>query len=347
MLNAINGAQRSISLASYIFDNDRVGQMFAEALTKAHDRGVTVRVLIDDIGSHYTRPTIVKVLRAASVRTETFMHSLMPGYVAYFNLRSHRKIMVVDGQLGFTGGMNIREASWLSMNPEGLTQDIHFRLTGPVVAQLQEVFAEDWAFTTQEVLAGELWYPPLKAAGEMLARGIRYGPDEDLGLMRMGLIGALGVAQHEVTIVTPYFIPDDALIAALNVAAMRGVNVNIILPVKGNLRNVQWAMQATLWQILEKGCRVWLTPEPFDHSKLMVIDGIWSLIGSGNWDARSLRLNFEFNVEVYHRGLAKQIGQLAEAKRIQAKEITLTDVDSRRLPERLRDGVARLMSPYL
>ncbi len=286
MLAAIERAQVSISLASYIFDNDRAGKMFAEALVSAHRRGVEVRVLIDDIGSHYTRPTIVSVLKEAGVPTDTFMHSLMPAYVAYFNLRSHRKILVVDGKIGFTGGMNIREGCWIKFNPKGQTKDIHFRVDGPVVAQLQEVFAEDWAFTTQEVLHGEKWYPPLAPAGGMLSRGIRYGPDEDLGLMRLGLIGAIGAAQRSISIVTPYFIPDDALIAALNVASMRGVDVNVILPRRGNLRTVQWAMQATLWQVLEKGCRVWATPKPFDHTKLMTVDSVWSLIGSGNWDAQ-------------------------------------------------------------
>jgi cardiolipin synthase len=347
MLAAIDAAKTSISLASYIFDNDRVGKMFAEALARALNRGVEIRVLIDDIGSHYTRPTIVSVLRAVGVRTETFMHSLMPAYVAYFNLRSHRKIMVVDGNLGFTGGMNIREGCWLKFNTKGITKDVHFRLRGPIVAHLQEVFAEDWAFTTQEVLAGDLWYPPLSAAGKMLARGIRYGPDEDLGKMRLGLIGALGVAQNSVSIVTPYFIPDDALIAALNVAAMRGVDVHLILPRKGNLRTVQWAMQATLWTVLQAGCRLWVTPPPFDHTKLMTMDGLWSLIGSGNWDSRSLRLNFEFNVEVYDQQFAQRIEQQIETMRSTATEIKLADVDARRLPVRLRDGVARLLSPYL
>ena len=193
--------------------------------------------------------------------------------------------MVVDGRLGFTGGMNIREGCWLSENPPKLpTQDIHFRVIGPVVTHLQEVFAEDWAFTTGEVLSGELWYPPQESSGSMLARGLAYGPDEGKGIIRFTLIGALGVAQRKVSIVTPYFLPDEAIVSALNVAAMRGVEVNIILPVKGNLTTVQWACDATLWQVLEHGCRVWVTPEPFDHSKLMIVDGMWTMIGSGNWD---------------------------------------------------------------
>ncbi|HZZ26787.1 MAG TPA: cardiolipin synthase [Pirellulales bacterium] len=347
MLHAIDSAQRSITLASYIFDNDRVGKLFAHALGQAKQRGVEIRVLIDDIGARYTFPSIVHLLRGASIRAETFMRSLVPGYFAYFNLRSHRKILVVDGQLGFTGGMNIREGCWLSEHPKLPTQDVHFRMQGPVVTQLQEVFAEDWAFSTDEVLKGDLWYPSQEAAGETLARGVAFGPDESKGVIGLTLIGALGVAQRKVSIVTPYFLPDESIVAALNVAAMRGVEVNIVLPQKGNLTTVQWATQATLWQVLEHGCNVWLTLAPFDHTKLMVVDGLWTLVGSSNWDPRSLRLNFEFDVECYDSKLAASIGSLIETKQKSARRIDLKTVDSRRLAVRLRDGMARLLSPYL
>jgi cardiolipin synthase A/B len=347
MLQAIDNARESITLASYIFDNDHVGKLFAHSLAQARQRGVEIRVLVDDVGSRYTFPSIINLLRKSEIRAETFMRSLVPAYVAYFNLRSHRKIMVVDGRLGFTGGMNIREGCWLSEHPKQPTKDVHFRVEGPVVTQLQEVFAEDWEFSTGEVLEGELWYPSQKLAGPMLARGVAYGPDESKGIIGLTLIGALGVAQRKVDIVTPYFIPDDTIVAALNVAAMRGVEVNIILPEQGNLRTVQWASRAMLWQVLEHGCRVWSTPPPFDHTKLMVVDGLWSLIGSGNWDPRSLRLNFEFNVEVYDRQLATRLEKHIHLLRSTAREIVLADVDGRSLPIRLRDGVARLMSPYL
>jgi cardiolipin synthase len=347
MLAAIDSAQKSISLASYIFDNDEVGLLFVHALTQAKERGVEIRVLLDDIGARYTIPSILRKLRKAGIRTGTFMPSLVPAYFSYFNLRSHRKIMVVDGQVGFTGGMNIRGGCWLEKHLEGPTQDLHFRVRGPIVLHLQEVFAEDWVFSTREVLAGELWYPRLQDAGEMLARSISYGPDEDHGKMRMMLIGALGVAQDKVSIITPYFLPDDGIIAALNVAAMRGVDVNIILPERGNLATVRWATSATLWQFLERGCKIWLTPPPFDHTKLMIVDDMWTVMGSGNWDARSLRLNFEFNVEIYDRQLAARMGQFTEAKREKARRLTLAEVDARKLPIRLRDGVARLLSPYL
>jgi cardiolipin synthase len=128
---------------------------------------------------------------------------------------------------------------------------------------------------------------------------------------------------------------------------MRGVVVDVILPQHNNLSLVQWASTAQLWQLLERGCRVWLSPPPFDHSKLMVVDGLWSLVGSANWDPRSLRLNFEFNLECYSRELAASLTDLARSKLQHSRPVTLADVDGRRLPVRLRDGVARLLSPYL
>jgi cardiolipin synthase len=347
MLEAIDAATRSISLMSYIVDNDHLGHRFVEALKRAKDRGVEVRVLIDAIGSRYSFPSIVGVLQKAGIRAERFLESFLPGFFAYANLRNHRKIMVVDGRIGFTGGLNIREAAMLSMKSRAPIEDLHFRLRGPVVLQLQEVFAEDWSFATTEVLSGEVWFPPAESAGSALARGIRSGPDEDLGEITLVLEGALSCAHAKVAVVTPYFLPDDALISALNIAAMRGVEVDIILPQQNNLAMVQWASTAMLWQVLERGCRVWLSPPPFDHTKLMLVDGLWSLIGSSNWDPRSLRLNFEFNVECYDRDLAKSLSGLVDRKLSKSRQVTLADVDGRRLPVRLRDGVARLLSPYL
>jgi cardiolipin synthase A/B len=347
MLGAIDAATRSVSLMSYIFDNDPLGHRFVDALKRAVDRGVEVRVLIDAIGSRYSFPSIIGVLLKAGIRAERFLESFLPGYFAYANLRNHRKILVVDGRLGFTGGMNIREGEMLSLNARAPIEDLHFRLTGPVVLQLQEVFAEDWSFATKEVLSGEVWFPPAEAGGAALARGIRAGPDEDLGEISLVLAGALSCAHSRVAVVTPYFLPDDALISALNVAAMRGVEVDIILPKRNNLILVQWASTAMLWQVLGHSCRVWLSPPPFDHTKLMLVDGLWSLIGSSNWDPRSLRLNFEFNVESYDRELAKSLGELVEHKLSISRQVTLADIDARRLPVRLRDGVARLLSPYL
>jgi cardiolipin synthase A/B len=347
MLRAIEEAQSSISLASYIFDNDRTGRRFADALAAAVARGVEVRVMIDDIGARYSFPSIVGPLRKQGVRVARFMPTLVPGWFAYSNLRSHRKILVADGRIGFTGGMNIRDGHDLSLSPAHPIRDHHFRIEGPVVAQLQEVFVDDWAFSTGEVLGGEKWFPDLKPAGTALARGIATGPDEDADKLRLTLEGALACAQSSVIIVTPYFLPEAPLIAALNIAALRGVEVDVILPEANNLTLVKWASTALLWQVLQRGCRIWLSPPPFDHTKLMLVDRGWTLLGSANWDPRSLRLNFEFDVECYDFELAENLHHWACEKRAQARQVTLADVDGRPLPIRLRDGIVRLFTPYL
>jgi cardiolipin synthase len=348
MLEAIDSARRSVALASYIFDNDPTGRIFADALGRAAARGVEVRVLVDGIGASYTYPSITGVLAGHGVRVERFLPTSVPFYFPYANLRNHRKILVIDGRVGFTGGLNIRDGCWLAHRPRHPVRDLHFRLVGPVVAQLLEVFVEDWAFAAEESLEGAAWQPALDAAGTMLARGIRFGPDDpDIGRIKLVLVGALAAAQRSVRIMTPYFLPDDAIFQALDVAAMRGVEVDIVLPEKNNLALVGWASDAMLWQALSRGCNVWMSPPPFEHTKLMVVDSSWTMFGSGNWDERSMRLNFEFNVEAYDRGLAGRLdAQILEVIG-RSRRRTLAEMDGRGLPIRLRDGVARLFSPYL
>jgi cardiolipin synthase len=157
----------------------------------------------------------------------------------------------------------------------------------------------------------------------------------------------LGEAQTSIQILTPYFLPDNALVTALNLAALRGVRVDIILPGKNNLPFVHWASRALWWQVLERGCHVWLTPPPFDHSKLMIVDGHWVSFGSANWDARSLRLNFELNVECYGRDFAQEMEKVIKKKLHGAREVTLAEADKRSLPVKLLDATARLFSPFL
>jgi cardiolipin synthase len=379
MLAAIEAAKKSITLCTYIFDNDVSGRKFVAALKRAVKRGVAVRVLIDSAGARYSWPPITWKLRRAKIPFARFLPTslLTPWRVATINLRNHRKSLVVDGETAFTGGMNIRHGNVLgrgSRGDEALTekseignrksemdlslltsaatnknavQDLHFRVDGPVVTELQEAFANDWAFTTGEILAGLLWFPEPPERGEVIARVIMDGPDADFENARWTLLAALAEAQTSVKILTPYFLPDNALITALNLAALRGVRVDIILPEKNNLPVVHWASRAMWWQVLERGCKIWLTPPPFDHSKLMIVDGHWVLLGSANWDARSLRLNFELNVEGYGREFAARMEKIITQKISAAREVTLAEVDARNLPAKLRDATARLFSPYL
>jgi cardiolipin synthase A/B len=349
MLAAIESAQQSISLVSYIFDNDPTGRQFVDALQRAVQRGVEVRVLIDAAGTRYSWPPITRMLKRACVPYARFLPSslLQPWRVATINLRNHRKILVVDGQIGFTGGMNIRHGNVLASRPKSPVQDLHFRVEGPVVTRLQEAFVNDWAFTTREVLDGEKWFPKLTKSGNVIARVIADGPDADYDKLRWTLLAALAEAQTSIQIITPYFIPDSALVTALNLAALRGVRVDIVLPAKSNLPFVHWASRSMWWQVLERGCHLWLAPPPFDHSKLMIVDRHWVFIGSANWDARSLRLNFELNVECYGRDLAEKLSLIVAKKLIGAHEVTLAEVDARSIPGKLRDALVRLFSPFL
>jgi cardiolipin synthase len=349
MLAAIESAKKSVSLSTYIFDNDISGNQFVEALGRAVSRGVEVRVLIDSAGARYSWPPITWRLRRAAIPFAKFLPAsiLTPWRVATVNLRNHRKSLVADGKIAFTGGMNIRHGNVLADKPKSPVQDLQFRVGGPVVTQLQEAFVNDWCFSTGETLAGDLWFPHPSSCGNLTARVITDGPDGDFEKLRWTLLAALAEAQTSVQILTPYFLPDTTLVSALNLAALRGVRVDIILPAKNNLPFVHWASRAMWWQVLGRGCHLWLTPPPFDHSKLMIVDGHWVVLGSANWDARSLRLNFELNVECYGRDLAHDLAAVIEKKLRGAREVTLAEVDGRTLPAKLRDAGARLFSPYL
>lgn len=347
MLDAIAGAKQSITLSTYIFDRDEAGLAFARALGDAARRGVEVRVLIDATGTRYSWPSILGVLRTENIRHARFLPAFPLWRLVSINLRNHRKVLVADGRIGFTGGMNIRIGHWLCRRPTHPVEDIHFRLEGPIVSQMQEVFTEDWFFTTGESLRGKLWFPPQEQRGSVSARALADGPDEDFEVLRWTILGALAAARHSVRIVTPYFVPDYAILSALNIAAMRGVSVDIILPSRSNLPVVHWASRAHWWQVLERGCRIWLTPPPFDHSKIMIVDGAWAMVGSANWDQRSLRLNFEFNVECHDPEFARSLSVLIEARLNRARPVRLEDVDGRSLPGKLRDGLARLLTPFI
>lgn len=349
MLRAIEAAETSISFCTYIFDNDEAGRQFIDAFARAVQRGVEVRILVDAAGARYSWPPITWKLRQAKIPFARFLPAslLTPWRAATINLRNHRKLLIVDGKTAFTGGINIRQGNVLATKPKHPIQDLHFFVRGPVVEQLQEAFASDWYFCRGEILKGKKWFPELEKHGEIIARVITDGPDSDFEKLRLTLLAALADARTSIQILTPYFLPDVALISALNLAALRGVRVDIIMPQKNNLPFVHWASRSMWWQVLERGCRIWLSPPPFDHSKLMIVDHHWVFLGSANWDARSLRLNFELNVECYGHELADVLAKFIRKKIAASHEVTLAQTDKRLLPGKLRDAIARLFSPFL
>jgi cardiolipin synthase len=343
MLEAIGQAQKSVGLCSYIFRADAAGEEFHEALIEAKRRGVEVRVLIDGIGGGYFWSGTYQHLRKAGVPVARFLHSYFPWQMPFVNLRNHRKLLVIDGKLAFTGGLNIGAENVEAAKPEHLVRDTHFRVEGPVVEQLTDAFADDWLFTTGEQLISPAWFPAQAPAGTVSARAITSGPDEDVEQIEFVALQAISCARRSIRVVTPYFLPPEPLTMALGLAAMRGIEVDILLPENSNHAILDWARRVPLRPLVEAGCRVWLMPPPFDHSKLMTIDESWSLIGSANWDTRSFRLNFELNVELHDAAFARGI---IEAM-VPHKRLTAAEIDADPLPIRLRNAAARLLQPYL
>lgn len=342
MTKAVEEAQESIYFATYIFGNDIAGKPLAEALGRAAQRGVQVRVLIDGVGALYSLPSVIWRLKRRGVRVERFLYSIAPWRMPYMNLRNHRKLMVVDHRIGFTGGMNIR-AGYVQ-KPIRI-QDMHARLDGPVVFHLLRAFAADWVFTCGEVL--DDGYVGEMDVGTVRARGISAGPDADFDKRRLTLLAAIGAAEREVRIATPYFVPDQTLLASLQLAVLKGVRVVLVVPEKNNLRMVQWAGTHALKWLVREGAELYLSAPPFDHTKLMTVDGHWVQFGSGNWDARSLRLNFEFDLECYDDPLAEQANALIDARLANA---TAADEEYfRHLGKwrHLRNALAHMFEPYL
>jgi cardiolipin synthase len=316
-------------------------------LSLAVKRGVQVRVMVDDAGTRYSWPPVVEALTQAGVTARRFMPSRLVLRLITMNLRNHRKILVVDGKTAFTGGMNIREGNMVARKPKHAVHDLHFAVTGPCVAQIQRVFAEDWAFCTGESLEGPLWFPELAATGSTTAIGIVDGPDEDMEVMPAAFFAALNAAREEVKIITPYFLPNPVLLAALRLCAVRGVKVTILTPAENNIPFVGWAAQTLYPDLLSMGCRIFESAPPFDHSKLFLIDGVWSFLGSTNWDPRSLRLNFEFNLACHDVELCQRLAAEMEAKLAHNREITCEMLENAPVLHRLRNGFARLFIPAL
>lgn len=345
MLEAISEAKYSVHLATYILDTDDMGLLFIAALERAKGRGVDVRVLVDGLGEKYSWPWASRVLRKKGVPTALFIPPHLFPPELHVNLRNHRKILVVDGKVAFTGGMNISQKHELRGGPARPVTDIHFILRGPIVAHLQDAFLDDWLFATKERLS-----PPdfeIEPTGDCLCRAVVDGPDcshEPLKTLLTGIISAAGTS---IRIMTPYFLPPRAILSALRSARYRGVDIQIILPGRNNLPFVHWATRHILDDLLRAGIAIAYQPAPFCHTKLMLVDGCYVHLGSANLDNRSLRLNFELTLEVMDHLLHAQMERHFSEIWGRSRPITRQELQARSLPSRVRDAFFWLFSPYL
>ncbi|MDE8601962.1 cardiolipin synthase [Marinomonas sp. RSW2] len=349
MIESIKNAKRHVVLSSYIFDYDSLGRQFVNALAEAHQRGVIVNVLLDGIGIGYSWHKSDRALKKLGVNTARFLPAISLTGIRFINLRNHRKILSIDGEVAYIGGLNVSKNNLVKSATHPI-DDVHFKVTGPVIDQISQVFTEDWGFATGELIQFPRFNPNAleqKNNHCVVARVIQDGPDEHHNRIRWTLINALVCAQTSVKIITPYFIPDQTLMTSLHAAALRGVSIDIIVPEHSNIPFVDWVMEANFSRIMEHGIKIYKNKRPFDHSKVVIIDDIWSFIGSTNWDARSLEFNFEINLECFDTALNTQLTELFNLKKRNASLVTEDEMDNLLIYKKIRNNLFRLFSPYL
>ena len=344
MTRAIRDAKVTVNLESYIFKDDKAGGIMAQALMDAARRGVEVRVLVDGTGSKFSGPLLAR-LRQAGVKTAVFrpirLWSLLK--IAW---RTHRKILVVDGAVSFTGGFCIAN-QWLgdARNPKEW-RDMMVEATGPVSAQMQSIFSEDWTFTTGEVLAGDKFYPRIEPAGEVAAQAIKVSRGDSSSLAAMLYYVAIQSARKSIHIQNAYFVPSRQIREALIQAARRGVDVRIMVPGKHiDEPLVRMASQRHYGELLRAGVRIFEYNRTMMHQKDAVIDGIFSTIGSINFDARSLIENAEESLAFYDRGFGARLEATFADDAQYSREITYESWRKRGLERRLGELISSFFGP--
>jgi cardiolipin synthase len=346
ILAAISTARDHVHLEYYIFRPDATGKLFVHRLAQKAREGVEVRLLLDGIGAWGTRRSFLRPLTDAGGKVATFLPAVPLRQSAHINCRNHRKIIVVDGEVAFTGSQNIGDeyrGRWRKLAP---WKDTHVRIEGPAAQELQRVFIEDWYFASEEELTAERYLRDLKPRGQSLVQVVPTGPDQDENVLEQIFFSAISGARTSIRIVTPYFVPGPGLLLALQNAALRDVKVEIVIPSKTDAHVVLWAGRSFYQELIRAGVRIYEFDHGFLHSKTISIDDRWSMVGSANMDVRSFLLNFETTALIFDEKIAAALRE----------DFTRDRDGSRRIPAlegpgplvtSVLEGAARLFSPLL
>jgi cardiolipin synthase len=347
MLGAIRDARQSVNLLSYIYWEGPIGEQFARALSDAARRGVQVRVLVDAVGGARMHRQLITEMRNAGCHFAWF-HPLRWYSLERFNNRTHRKVMVVDGRIGFTGGVGIGQV-WTghAQDPKHWRDD-QFRVEGPVVRYLQGSFAVNWREATGEVLAGPAMFPPLQPAGSMPIVPIDAAPGGNVSQIGFVYWMLFHGAQHEIRITTPYFVPEPELDLGIAAAAKRGVEVTLLVPGPHQDSALSgYAGQTYYKQLLQAGVKIYEYQPTMLHTKAVTVDGQWAIIGSPNFDSRSFSLNYEEALAVNDPTLVAQLRASFDADIARSRQITPKDVDAWPAWVRLRNYLALTLRAQL
>ena len=347
MLEAIRGAKETIAFETYIYWSGQIGQEFADALSERARAGVKVHVLLDWVGSGKAKKEYIDKMKAAGVEVEKY-HPLHWYNVARVNNRTHRKILVVDGKIGFTGGVGIADKwSGNAQDPDHW-RDSHFRLEGPAVAQMQSAFMDNWMKTRSKVLHGEEYFPKLAPAGSSLAQVFRSSPREGSDSVRLMYLLSIASARRRVLVANSYFVPDDLAIETFVDARRRGVAIQIIVPGTKIDSEISRKASRSRWgKLLEAGVEIYEYQPTMFHCKVMVVDDLWVSVGSTNFDNRSFRLNDEANLDVFDADFAREQLEIFEQDKERSHRVTLDEWKHRPLLEKAAELAAGLFRSQL
>lgn len=340
MLKAISEAKTTITFETFIYWSGVMGQRFAEALSERARAGVRVHVLLDWLGSRDFDEASVETMKAAGAKVERY-RPLRWYNLMRINNRTHRKILVVDGKVGFTGGVGIAD-QWMGHSQDkDHWRDSHFKVEGPVVAQLQASFTDNWTATNAEVLHGDNYFPKLESVGNSLAQVFKSSPEEGSGSVRLMYLYSIAHAKESILISNAYFVPDTHVRSQLIKAVERGVRVEVILPNKYiDTQLTRHASRAQWGELLKAGIKIFEFQPTMFHCKYMIVDRLWVSVGSTNLDNRSFRLNDECNLNVIDGSWAASMTDVFERDRSRAKEVTFQEWMNRPAREKITDWIA-------
>ena len=347
MLRAIESARKTIDFETYIYWSGEIGKRFADALAERARAGVKVNVLVDWVGSQKMDNESIETMKQAGVDIRKY-RPLRWYNLARVNNRTHRKLLVVDGRVGFTGGVGVADAwSGHAQDPKHW-RDNHYRIEGPAVAQMQAAFMDNWTKVTGSVLHGEDYFPPQQATGREHAQVFQSSSEGGSESMHLMYLLSIAAAVHTIDLAMAYFVPDEVTSEALIAAMQRGVRVRLVLPGEHvDAEFVRSASRASWGPLLQAGALIYEYQPTMYHVKLLVVDGVWASVGSTNFDARSFRLNDEANLNVYDEQFARLQTEAFDADVAQARRITYEEWEARPWHEKLKERAAALASSQL
>jgi cardiolipin synthase len=347
IFKAIEQAKHHIHLEYYIIENDKIGNQLRELLIKKAREGVNVRLIFDDVGSWKLRKRFIRSMSDAGVQVDCFMKVRFPMLTSRVNYRNHRKIIIVDGEIGFVGGLNFADRYLYGIPDIGSWRDTHLKVVGGGATAMQIIFMADWYFVSKEILKGDEYFHPFKSGNGKLVQMTASGPDSDWESISHAYFSAISSANEYVYISTPYLMPTTDIVTALKTSALGGIDVRIIVPGLSDAITPKWSTNSYVEELLEAGVKVYFYKAGFTHSKVIVTDGIFSSVGTANLDFRSLETNFEVNAMIYDEEIAQILTQQFLDDQQKSELILLNEWKKRPHINKIKESFSRILSPIL